>query len=196
MILVKIRKYQNIQDIYPIISLSASNSNIILDHTPQSAKKFVDQKMIFSSQILTDKKINPKYLFWFIKELMPLLHSWQIVEDDFKSTQNHITTKAERQKLNETVAKNCMVITLVDIRVSFQARGKSKLQKAINLLQKQKDLEHKKELGRLKKFWDVLKQHHVKWGKKQAQTHVAILKNYTEDWAKSLYNPLAISSRH
>ena len=55
-------------------------------------------------------------------------------------------------------------------------------QRAINALQRQKDLEHKKGLGRLKKFWDVLEttnQHHAKWEKKQAQTHVAILKKYS-----------------
>ena len=72
-----------------------------------------------------------------------------------------------------------------DVRASFQARDESELQKAkaatqraINALQRQKDLEHKMGLGRLRKLWDVLKttnQHHAKWGKKQAQTHVAIL---------------------
>ncbi len=59
-----------------------------------------------------------------------------------------------------------------DVKASFQAKKESELQKAeaiaqraLNTLQKQKDLEHKKELGRLKKFWDVLKttnQHHTK----------------------------------
>ncbi len=75
-----------------------------------------------------------------------------------------------------------------DVKASFQAKEESELQKAeamaqraLNAPQKQKDLEHKKELGRLKKFWDVLKttnQHHTKWEKKQAQTHVTIFKKY------------------
>ncbi len=54
-------------------------------------------------------------------------------------------------------------------------------QKALNAFQKPKNLEHKKELGRLKKFWDVLKtnnQHHTKLEKKQAQNHVNISKKY------------------
>ena len=110
------------------------------------------------------------------------------MEDELKSVQRHTTAKAARKKFTGTVAQKGGVITVGDVRASFQAKEESELQKAeamaqraLNALQKQKDLEHKKELGRLKKFWDVLKttnQHHTKWGKKQAQTHVNIFKKY------------------
>ena len=106
-----------------------------------------------------------------------------------KSVQRHATAKAARKKLTGMVAQKGGVITMKDVRASFQAKEERELQKAeamaqkaINALQKRKDLEHKKELGRLKKFWDILKttnQHHAKWGKKkQAQTHVNIFKKY------------------
>ena len=66
-----------------------------------------------------------------------------------------------------------------DVRASFQAKAMA--QRVLNALQKQTDLKHKKELEKLKKFWDILKttnQHHTKWEKKQAQTHVNIFKKY------------------
>ncbi len=110
------------------------------------------------------------------------------MEDELKSVQRRATAKAARKKLTGTVAQKVGVITFGDVRGSFQAKEESELQKAeamaqkaLNALQKQKDLEHKKELRRLKKFWDVLKtanQHHSKWEKKQAQTHINIFKKY------------------
>ena len=54
------------------------------------------------------------------------------------------------------------------------------VQKTINTLQQQKNLGYKKEFGRFKKFWNILKitnQYHTKWAKKQAQTHINIFKN-------------------
>ena len=80
------------------------------------------------------------------------------------------------------VTQKSEVITVKDVRASVQAKKKSELpkaeamaQRAINILQKQKDLEYKKEVGRLKKFWDIFKttnQYHTKWEKKQAQIYV------------------------
>lgn len=66
----------------------------------------------------------------------------------------------------------------------FQGRKDCELKKAevaaqiliVKCAGKKKDVEHKKELGRLKEFWNVLtttNQHHAKWGK-----HVIILKKY------------------
>ena len=95
---------------------------------------------------------------------MASAHSREIVEDELKSVQRHATAKAAHKKLTGTVTQKGRVITVRDVRASFQAKEESALQKAeaaaqraINALQRQKDLEHKKELGRLKKFWDVLK---------------------------------------
>lgn len=56
---------------------------------------------------------------------------------------------------------------------------KTNIQKTLNILQKQKNLEYKKEFGRLKKFWDIFKlthQYHAKWEKKQAQIPVNTFK--------------------
>lgn len=87
-----------------------------------------------------------------------MAHSREIVEDELKSVQHHATAKAA------TVAQKVGVVIVGDVRVSFQAREESKLQKAeaaaqqaINVLKRQKDLEHKMDLGRLKKSWDILK---------------------------------------
>ena len=94
------------------------------------------------------------------------------MEKKLKSIQCHATAKIARKKLTETVAQKGGIITIGDIRASFQAREESELQKveaaaekAINALQKQKDLKHKKELRKFKKFWDILKtmnQYHMK----------------------------------
>ena len=121
---------------------------------------------------MAGKKVNPKYLSRFIKGSIASAHSREIVEDELKSEKRHATGKAARQKLTGMVAQKGRVITVGDVRTSFQAREESELQKAeavaqraINVLQRQKDLEHKKELGRLKKFWNILKttnQHHAK----------------------------------
>ncbi len=110
------------------------------------------------------------------------------MENELKSVQCHATKKTARKKLTGTVAQKGGVIIVGDVRVSFKAKEESELQKAeamvqkaINALQKQKDLKHKKEFGRLKKFWDIFKttnQHHTKWAKKQAQTHVNIFKKF------------------
>ena len=57
-------------------------------------------------------------------------HSRQIVEDKLKSVQHHVTAKAARKKLIGTVVQKGGVITVGDVRASFQAREESELQKA------------------------------------------------------------------
>ena len=187
-VLGKIRETQNTHSSRPTTPPSTLIPDTILDRTPYSSKEIVDQGKVLQRRILAGKKVNPKYLSRFIKGSIASAHSRQIVEDELKSVQRHASAKAARKKLNGTVAQKGGVITVGDVRASFQAKEESELQKAeamaqraLNALQKQKDLEHKKELGRLKKFWDVLKttnQHHTKWEKKQAQTHVNIFKKY------------------
>ncbi len=54
--------------------------------------------------------------------------------------------------LTRTIAQKNGIITMRNVRASFQTKKESKLQKAINVLQRPKDLEYKKELRRLKKF--------------------------------------------
>ncbi len=82
----------------------------------------------------------------------------QIVENKLKFLQWYLPAKTVFKKLIGTVAKSG-VITVKNGKVSFQAREKSELQKseaasqrAINALQRQKDLEQRKKLERLKKF--------------------------------------------
>ncbi len=60
----------------------------------------------------------------------------QIVEDEFKSVQRHATAKAVRKKFTGTVMQKGGVITVGDVRVSFQAKKKSELQKAEAIVQK------------------------------------------------------------
>ena len=115
--------------------------------------------MVFYCWILAGKKVNSKYLSWFIKGLIASTHSQRIVEEELKSVQRYATAKAVRKKLIRAVAKKSGIITLEDIRAFFSTKEKSELQKTkptaqktINALQKQKDPEHKKKLERLKKF--------------------------------------------
>ena len=188
MVFNKIREYQKTQRVRPTTPPSIPISDTILDRTPHSTKEIVGQEIVLQRRILAGKKVNSKYLSRFIKGSIASAHSQQIVEDELKSVQRHATAKAARKKLMGTVAQKGGIITVRDVRAFFQVREESELQKAeaaaqraINALQRQKDLEHKKELGRIKKLWDILKttnQHHAKWGKKQAQTHVAIFKKY------------------
>ena len=61
----------------------------------------------------------------------------EIVEDELKSVQRHATAKAARKKLTGTVAQKGGIITIGDVRASFQAREESELQKAEAVAQKQ-----------------------------------------------------------
>ena len=68
MVLSKIREYQNVQStIHHTTPPSASIPDSILDRTPHSAKKIVEQGVVLQRRILAGKKVNPKYLFRFIK---------------------------------------------------------------------------------------------------------------------------------
>lgn len=188
MVLSKIRDHQDEQPTRPTTPPPQPVKDTILDRTPRSAREIVDQAEVLQRWILSGKKVNPKYLYRFIKGSTASAHSREIIEDELKSVQEHATVKAARKKIAGTVAKKGGVITVGEVRASFQAREQSELQKAevaaqkaINALQRQKDLQHRKELGRLKKFWDVLKtnnQHHARWEKKQAKTHVTTIKKY------------------
>lgn len=188
MVLSKVRAYQELQSTRPNTPPPQPVPDSILDRTPRSAREIVDQGVVLQRRILAGKRVNPKYLSRFFKGSIASAHSREILEDELKSVQGHATAKAARKKLGGTVAQKGGVITVGDVRASFQAREESELQKAeaaaqraISTLQRQKDLEHKKELRRLKNFWDVLKttnQHHAKWEKKQAQSHVTTIKKY------------------
>lgn len=190
MVLSKVRDYQNEESARPTTPPSEPVKDTILDRTPRSAREIVDQGVVLQRRILAGKKVSQKYLARFIKGSTASAHSLEIIEDELKSVQQHATVKSARNKLSGTVAKKGGVITVGDVRASFQAREQTELQKAevaaqraIKALQKQKDLQHKKELGRLKKFWDVLKttnQHHARWEKRQAQAHVTTIKKYID----------------
>lgn len=52
------------------------------------------------------------------------------MEDELKSMQCHATAKAVCKKLIGTVAQKDRVITMGDIKASFQAKEESELQKA------------------------------------------------------------------
>ncbi len=82
---------------------------------------------------------------------MTLANLQQIVEDELKSIQRNSTTKNACKKPIETVVQKDVVITMKNVRGTFQAKKKSELQKAettaqrtINTSQKQEDLEYKK----------------------------------------------------
>ncbi len=155
----KIRETQNTHSSRPTTSPSTPIPDTILDRTLYSSKEIVDQGKVLQRRILAGKKVNPKYLSRFIKGSIVSAHSRQIVEDELKSVQRHVTAKTVRKKLTGTVAQKGGIITVGDVRASFQAKDESELQKAeamaqraLNSLQKQKDLEHKEELRRFRKF--------------------------------------------
>ncbi len=98
-VLGKIRETQNTHSSSPTTPPSTSIPNTILDCTPYSSKKIVDQGKVLQRRILAGKKVNPKYLSRFIKESIASAHSCQIMEDGLKSVQRHATAKAARKKL-------------------------------------------------------------------------------------------------
>lgn len=171
MILGKIRATENTHTLYSTTPSSTPILNTIFDCTPHNSKEIVDQGKILQRRILEGKKINSKYLSRFIKGSIASAHSRQIVEDELKTVQHHATARTVCKKFTGTITQKDGVITVGDVRASFQVKKKSELQKAkvvvqrvLDALQKQKDLEHKKEPGRLKKFWDILEttnQHHT-----------------------------------
>lgn len=60
----------------------------------------------------------------------------KIVEDKLKSVQRHAATKAAQKKLIGKVAQKDGVITVKDVRVSFQAKKENELQKVKAAVQK------------------------------------------------------------
>lgn len=86
------------------------------------------------------------------------------MKDEFKSIQYYTTAKIIYKKLTITVVQKSEIITIRNIKAFFQVNKGSELekvdviaQKVINALEKPKNLKHKKEFKKCKKFWNIFK---------------------------------------